>query len=142
MTTSNGFLSRDEFLSATKRRFREVSLPGGKHVRIRSITAGEWADIETKNLNLKQGGLNATGIRNSDLRLIVATVCDGDGQTIFSDSDLPKLAEADAAMTQPLVREIREHCGLTKDVEDALKNCGTTGGGGLPSSSAEASPTT
>lgn len=134
MTANNGFATRDDFLGATKRRFREVALPGGKRARIRSLTAGEWADIETKHINLKGGGLNPVGLRNSDFRLIISAVVDGEGQPLFSDADIDKLAAADSALVQPLVREIREHCGLRGDVEGAIKNSDSTTGEDSPSS--------
>lgn len=142
MTASNGFAGRDDFFQAARRRFKEVALPGGKHARIRSLTAAEWADIDARNVDTKRGGLSATGLRNSDLRLIVASVVDGEGNPVFTDTDLPRLGDIDAGVIVPLVREIKEHSGLRQDVEDALKNLGTTADSGSPSSSAAPSPTT
>lgn len=142
MTTNNGFAGRDDFLSATKRRFKEVPLWGGKKARIRSLTAAEYAEIDAKNIDFRKGGLSANGVRNSNLRLIIASVCDCDGQPVFQELDLDKLAGIDVALVEPLVKEIKEHCGLRQDVEAALKNSGTTGEEGSPSSSAEPSLTT
>jgi hypothetical protein len=142
MTTSNGFAGRDDFLAATKRRFKECPLWGGKKCRIRSLTAAEYAEIDAKNIDFRKGGLSANGVRNSNLRLIIASVCDANGEPVFMESDLEKLANIDVAMVEPLVKEIKEHCGLRQDVEAALKNLEATAGGDSPSSSAAPLPTT
>jgi len=140
MTASNGFLTRDSFLAFTKRRFKEVNLPDGQHCRIRSISEAEYAEVDSRNIDFRKGGLSVAGIRGSNVRLIIACVCDGDGQPIFSDSDASQLSQVDAAVIEPLVREIREHCGLRQDSDDILKNSVATGGAGSPTSSAERSP--
>src|SRR5581483_11113292 len=121
MTTSNGFLGRDGFFAASARRFKEVALPDGNKARIRSLTAGEWAGIDSRNVDMKKGGINPTGLRNSDLRLIVASVVDGEGNPIFTDADVPKLGTIDAAVTITLTRAIKEHSGIRQDTEDAQK---------------------
>ena len=121
-------MNKDAFFSATNRRFKDVPLPGGQSARIRSLTAAEWADIDAKNTDIKRGGLSATGLKNSDFRLIIASVVDVEGNPVFNDGDLPKLGEIDAGVTIPLVRAIREHSGLRGDVEDAIKNSETTTG--------------
>ena len=139
MTASNGFAGRDDFLAATKRRFKTVPMWGGKTCRIRSITEAEYADIDARNIDFRKGGLSAAGIRGSNVRLLIACVCDGDGEPIFTDLDAAKLASVDTALVEPLVREIREHCGLRQDAEEAIKNFDATGGEDSPSSSADRS---
>ena len=132
----SSFASRDDFFkSANKRRFRDVPLPSGLTARIRSLTAGEWADIDMGSVNKTKGGLNPAGVRNSDFRLIAAAVVDADGNPIFSATDLPQLESMDAADSIALARTIKEHTGIRQDVEDAIKNFNTTGGGDSQSSS-------
>ncbi len=128
-------MNKDDFFAANKRRFKDVALPGGSTARIRSLTAGEWADIDAKNTDAKNGGLSVVGMKNSDRRLIIASVVDADGNQVFSDSDLPKLGDIDAGVTIPLVRAIKEHAGLRGDIEDAVKNSEATTGGSSPTSS-------
>lgn len=124
--TSNGFMSRDAFLnSATKRRFKDVALPGGQKCRIRSISEGEWSEIEVKSLD-KKGGFNIAGLKMSDARLIVAAVCDHDGNPIFADTDLESIMGFDTGYVRPVVREIKQHCGIGGSVEDAEKNFSAT----------------
>lgn len=142
MTMSNGFAGKDYFFAAAKRRFKEVALADGNKVRIRSLTAAEWADIDARNVDMKKGGLSAVGLRNSDLRMIVAAVVDGEGNPVFTDGDLQQLGQIDAGIVVPLVKAIKEHSGLRQDVEDALKNLSTTADSGSSCSSAEPSPTT
>lgn len=143
MTTSNGFLSRDEFFATSKkRRFREVPHPflEDRKWRIRSLMESEWAAIDVKTIDFKKGGLSVAGLKLSDIRLVIAAVCDSDGQPIFTDADEATLADTDTAVFIPLVREIKEHCGLRSGGEDSLKNSNATGGEGSPCSSAELSP--
>jgi len=121
-------MNKDAFFAANKRRFKDVALPGGETARIRSLTAGEWAEIDSKNVDTKRGGLSVSGMKNSDFRLIIASVVDAEGNQVFADSDLPKLGEIDAGVILPLVRAIKDHSGLRGDVEDAIKNSETTTG--------------
>lgn len=141
MTTSNGFLGRDELLAYSNRRFKEVSLLDGRKCRIRSITEAEWADIDVKTIDFKKGGLSQSGLRQSDVRLVIACVCDHDGNPLFKESDSESLAKIDTAVFVPLVREIKDHCGLRGGTEDHEKNSGTTGGGGSPCTSPALSST-
>ncbi len=129
------FASRDDFFAATKRRFKPVTLPSGLGTRIRSLTAGEWADLDMGNVNKTKGGINPAGMRTSDFRLIAAAVVDGDGNPIFSAADIPQLELMDAADSIALARDIKEHTGIRRDVEDAIKNFATTGGGASTTSS-------
>jgi hypothetical protein len=135
MSESNGYATRDEFLATSKRRYRDVPIAGKKY-RIRSLTEGEWSELQLVTLGVKEGIDREEGIRTSDARLIVATVVDANGQLIFKDTDVARLAYCDAGITEPLVKEIRKHCGAA-GVEDSLKNFGATGDGDSPSSSCE-----
>lgn len=135
MSDSNGYATRDMLLSATKRRFKDVAVAGMKY-RIRSLFEGEWSEHQVETMGFKSGVTQEDGFRTSDARLIVSTVVDADGELIFRDTDVPRLAYCDAGLTEPLAREIRRHCGAG-GVEDSLKNFGTTGDGGSPTSCSE-----
>lgn len=134
MSSSNGYATREQIFENAKRRFKDVMV-GGAKVRIRSLTESEWADIEVGNLDLKRGGSSQEGIKTSDVRLLIATVVDGNGEPVFNALDVSQLCRLDAAFVVPLVREVRQHCGLSSSVEDAEKNSVTTGGEGSPCSS-------
>lgn len=135
MSASNGYATRDQFFALPARRFKDITICGMKF-RIRSLLEGEWAAHQLGNLDLVNGGNNMDGLKSSDARLIVACVVNGDGDLVFTDTDVPRLAYADAGLTEPLVRAIRLHCRVV-DVEEAKKNSSTTGGDGSPTSSCE-----
>ena len=136
MSEGNGFATRDDFFAATKRRYKEVPLWTGKKARIRSIFENEFQEIDVRNIDFRKGGLSAVGIRSSNARLIVLTVCDGQGEPLFTEQDVSKISSLDSALVEPLVREIREHCGLRQDADELLKNFEPTGGESSASSSA------
>jgi len=87
MSEGNGFATRDDFFAATKRRYKEVPLWTGKKARIRSIFENEFQEIDVRNIDFRKGGLSAVGIRSSNARLIVLTVCDGQGEPLFTEQD-------------------------------------------------------
>lgn len=131
-------MGRDAFLAAGKRRFKNVAI-GGEKCRIRSMTEGEWANLDLKNLD-KKGQFSVANYRYSDARLIAFCVCDVNGEPVFADTDLDTIMGLDTSIVQPLIREIKSHCGLGLGVEDAEKNLNGTGNAGLPCSSAEPLP--
>lgn len=133
--TTNSPAGRDYFLSAAKRRFKEVPLPDGTTVRIRSITAGEWAESDAKNYDRKNGGFSLKGLRESELRLVVLSVVDVEGNPVFTEGDIPQLADIDAGLILPLFAAIKEHSRFKQNVEDAIKNSEATGEGSSLSSS-------
>lgn len=135
MTASNGFMGRDAFLAAGKRRYTEVTLPSGGKARIRSITEGEWAALDLKNLNRKTGRLDYESYKYSDARLIALCVVDHDGNAVFGERDLDEIMGFDTSFIRPLRRAILEHCGLSGDVEAAEKNLNVTGDAGAPCTS-------
>lgn len=133
------YATREDFFAAKKRRFKDVTLWNGFKARIRSLNAQEFAEIDAKNIDFKKGGLSASGVKSSNIRLIVAGVCDGEGNPLFTEADMDALSQVDSAMIEPLVRELKEHCGLRAE-GDPLKNCEGTGDGGSPCTVAEPSP--
>lgn len=135
MTTSNGFLSKADFLAAKKRRFKEFELPGLGKCRIRSMTEGEWSALDMKNIDKKNGGYNWAAYRLSDARLIAFCLVDASGERIFGDEDLESIMEFDTSIIAPLRKEIVEHCGIRGTVEAAEKNLSGTGDAGTPSDS-------
>lgn len=135
MTASNGFMTREHFLAARKRRFKEVELPGFGKCRIRSMTEFEWSALDMKNIDKQKGGLNWNAYRYSDARLIAFCVVDGDGEPVFSDADLDVIMGFDTSIIVPLRKEILEHCGLRGTVEESEKNLSGTGDAGSPCTS-------
>lgn len=132
-------MTKADFLAAGKRRFKEVTIHGFGTCRIRSMTEGEWSAMDLQNLD-KKGAFSVANYRYSDARLIAFCVCDGDGNRVFGDGDLDAIMGLDTSVVAPLLKEIREHCGLRGGVEEAEKNLSGTGDAGSPCSSAEPLP--
>ena len=67
--------TRDQFLSANKRRFRDVTLPiSGVTVRVRSLTELEKSEFEQANYD-KSGNRIRGRLIDSKARLILAVPC-------------------------------------------------------------------
>lgn len=142
---NQSFASPEDFLG-TERRFKEARLWNGKKILIRSLLESEWTRIEMGNYDTASGKFSENGLRLSNARLIIATVCSADPdspnykQPMFKDDQLKAMFNADVIVTQPLIKTIREHCGLRVDMEELLKNSAATGGEDSPSFSAERLP--
>jgi len=134
------YADRNDFLAPT-RRFKETSLWNGKKVLIRSLFESEYSQIDVENIDANKGGLSRDGMRMSNCRLVLAAVCGADPssenfqQPLFKPTDLKGLFGADTIVIEPLVKEIREHCGLRQEIEELLKNFGGTSAEDSPSSS-------
>ena len=117
MSEANGYVTRDElFGKPTQRRFKDVVVQG-KKFRLRSLTAGELNPWAAKSQDVD-------GAATAGPRLIVLMVVNGDGQRIFSDTDVKLWLDQDAAFVAELARCCQEHSGqLTEaDTEDVEKN--------------------
>lgn len=120
------FLSRDAFLQAgSERKYDTVNVAGGQ-LRLRSLTESERA----KQLD---GWLGKKGrVANMDRRLLLRCrmlqVCavDADGELLFSEDDIPQLAETQCGMIARAAGKVMELCGMTDDdVEEEVKNSET-----------------
>lgn len=134
MSSSNGYATKDQFLAGGSRRYKDVAL-GGMKLRLRSLTEAEWSEFELGSYDFARGEWNEQGVRTSDARLIALAVVDANGDRMFTSKDVPQLMQLDAGVIVPLVRAIRQHCGLTADVEEVEKNLVAAGGVDSPSSS-------
>lgn len=136
------FATSEDFLNAP-RRFKETRLWNGKKVLIRSLYESEYSQIDVENIDANKGGLSRDGMRLSNCRLVLATVCCADKesplfqQPLLKATELKALFQADTIVIEPLVKDIREHCGLRQDTEELLKNFGGVNADGSPSSSSE-----
>jgi hypothetical protein len=136
--TSN-YASAADILSARSRRFKDATVLGMK-VRLRSITAGEYAQVErrlTESASKAKGtsdAKRAAALAGGYALLIKLCVCDGNGEPLFTDDQVAQLQTVDARVSQALVNDCMEHCGLSgADLEDLAKNSAETAGDGSPS---------
>jgi hypothetical protein len=136
------FATAEDF-TREERRYKESRLYNGKKILIRSMTEAEFSRIDIENMDTSRGGLSKDGLRLSNCRVIIATVCDANPdspkfkQPLFTEKDIATLFKADTVVIQPLIREIREHCGIRQDTEDLVKNFKATTADGSPTSSSE-----
>lgn len=98
-----------------KRRWADCQL-AGRAVRLRSVTAKEWGEV---NALIARGEV-AKGYAT----LVVKVVCDKDGNPELTPEDVAWLVELDSAEFKSLTEPCLDHCGFGDEptVEDAAKN--------------------
>ncbi len=115
-------IGRDALLGAPARRFAEVAIEGLGRVRIRSLTELERSRIEA-SMRDKKGNLSSSRMVDLKCRLIVDSVVDGEGNPLFTNSDIDRIRQQDSKVTNSLVEAIQAHCGWSdSDLEDLEKN--------------------
>lgn len=126
MSEGNGYATRDQFLGAKRRRFRDVVLPDGTKFRLQSITERERSEWES-HLKVKRGQVTRESLTMMRARLIVRCVVDADGALVFRPDDAAEMLSVDSAITNSLFEACQEHCGISDaDVEGLEKNCERT----------------
>ena len=122
MSEGNGYVTRDLFLRAPVRRFKELVIPELGKVRIRSLTELERSQFEA-SIRDKKGNVSNTKLIDLKCRLIVLAVVDGEGNPVLQNADIAQLRQQDAKITNALVDAIQEHIGITdNDLEELEKN--------------------
>jgi hypothetical protein len=111
-------LTRISFLAPQPLERRPVTVPGLGSCFVRAMSAGERDEFEVAH----------SKSRNKDFRarLVACTVCDEDGELVFSPADIPALSALPAATLQLLVTMAVEVNRLSeadvKDLEEASGN--------------------
>lgn len=110
-------LTRDAILSASDRPLKHVPVPEwGGDVYVRVMTAGERDAFEAAQGEDAHKDLRA--------RLAVATVCDSDGNLLFTAADVPAVTAKSARALDRIFAASARHNGITAaDVEELRKNC-------------------
>lgn len=126
------FLTREELLSLTKRRYRTVPIPeaipdvGGKKFRLQSLTDEEQSAYEAEII-ARKGGLRKNRLADAKRRLIALCLVDGQGKRIFGDDDISALKKIDGRVIELLHKEANAHVGYDDEaIEDLVKNSETT----------------
>lgn len=126
-TTTNSkpaaIVTRDQLLSANKRRFKQFPVPGlPGEVRIRSLTEREKANYEARFMD-KGGNLSRDRLKEARRVLVMLIVVDAEGNPILNDGDVKTLEEIDGNITSTIQAEGQIHCGITRaQVEEETKN--------------------
>lgn len=114
--------TRDQFLSAGKRRFKDVTLPiSGLTVRIRSLSELEFSEFQQANYD-KAGNRIKGRIVDARARLACLCVCDAAGNPIFLPGDEQELMQFDSADMAHLWEQIWAHIGAPPNIEETAKN--------------------
>jgi len=118
----SNYATRDQILSAPKRRFAEVDIPDWGKFRVRSLTELERSKFEA-SIRDKQGKVSNAKLLDLKCRLIVLCVVDENGDTLLTNADIDALREQDSCRTNQLVDAIQKHCGFSdNDLEELEKN--------------------
>jgi hypothetical protein len=111
-------LTRISFLAPQPLERRPVTVPGLGSCFVRAMSAGERDEFEVAHSKSKNRDFRA--------RLVACTVCDDEGDLVFSAADIPALSALPAATLQPLVAMAVEVNRLSeadvKDLEEASGN--------------------
>jgi cytochrome c553 len=124
-------LTRISFLAPQPLEKRAVVVPGLGSCYVRAMSAGERDEFEVAHSKSRSKDFRA--------RLVACTLCDEDGELVFSAADIPALSALPAATLQPIVAMAVEVNRLSeadvKDLEDAAKNSSSDRNGNSSSAS-------
>lgn len=129
--TSN-YATAADLLAHAKRRYVDAPVCGHT-VRLRSVTAGEYAKVERllmASASVAKGTpeeKRAKALADANALLIRYCACDQNGEMLFSEAEAARLHEVDSRLSQALVSACMDHCGLSEaDMEALAKNSATT----------------
>jgi hypothetical protein len=115
------YLSMDEILGAQDTEYRDVEVPGwGGTVRIGSLDAGTMIRFTEENEDPKLK-------KTASLRLIVASLVDGDGNRIGTETGVEAMKKKDMRSVNMLAEQILELNGFGKKEKDGKKVSSETG---------------
>lgn len=123
MTTSNGYATRDIFLTPATRRIKEIIVPGRNlKMRIRSLLEGEKESYEASLVTAKAEYTRET-LLNARRRLVALCLCDENGNRILQDADIDAMKQLDGAELAYLQEQCQQHVGFKAgDIEGMVKN--------------------
>ena len=116
-------LSRDAFLRPAAVEIVEVPAPEmGGSVYVRGITARDRSRFETQ-FQLSSGKSSKKRMQEIRERLVVACLCDADGELLLTEADIEAVGKQPAPVIERIVEAAQAVCGMSnRDVEDIAKN--------------------
>lgn len=139
--SENGYATNDAFAAASQVRYADHTIPVVGKVRIRSVDAMEFIEIEEalgKVDETRNGGTPRRNLRDGYAKLFAICNVNEDGSQRFSKEDLPMLRRLDAVVSVPLAVHCLHHIQMEGvDLEAELKNLPAASGGDLPTDSRE-----
>lgn len=119
-------------LLGNKRRYEVVEC-AGVSVRIQSLSELEKSEIDAAAIDYKRGGVSRQAAKLSRARLICACAVDEDGNKLFPNADVAKVASSmDSRISDALYRACVLHVGgdADSDFDELVGNCEATDGDG------------
>jgi hypothetical protein len=108
-------LTRDQILSSADLEKQLVSVPEwGGDVCVRSLTGAERDKFESGMIE-QRGKSQSVNLLNIRAKLAAMTICDEDGQRIFTDLDVKALAEKSALALNRVFEIARKLSGLAEE---------------------------
>ena len=116
-------LSRDAFLRPAAVEIVEVPVPEmGGSVYVRGMTARDRSRFETQ-FQLSSGKSSKKRMQEIRERLVVACVCDANGELLLTEADIEAVGKQPAPVIERIVEAAQAVCGMSnRDVEDIAKN--------------------
>ncbi|MBA7515234.1 hypothetical protein ES705_07273 [subsurface metagenome] len=122
------FLTREEILAVEDFQIEKVDVPEwGGHVFVRSLTGHQRDAIEAATLSYRSTGtkmeLGQMKLEGLRARLCAATICDEDGKTLFTESDMKALGEKSASALDRVFGVAQRISGILRgDVDELTEN--------------------
>ncbi len=118
-------LTRDEIFTCNDRNVEEVSTPEwGGSVYVLSLDGTGRDEFEAGSMvkNDKSGEYDVV-TANLRARLVSATVCDADGNLLFTPEDVAELGQRNSAVLSRIYDVAARLAGITKaDLDELVKN--------------------
>ena len=113
-------LSREQILSADDRKTEDVEVPEwGGTVRVRALSGAERDAYEAGLVQLRSDGTRRLTMQNARARLVSLSLCDEQGNRLFSDADVSELGDKSAAALERVFDVASRLSGLTDgDIEE------------------------
>ena len=94
----------------------------GGSVYVRGMTARERSRFETQ-FQLSSGKSSKKRMQEIRERLVVACVCDANGELLLTEADIEAVGKQPAPVIERIVEAAQAVCGMSnRDVEDIAKN--------------------
>jgi len=132
-------LTREQILQANDLPRERVPVPEwGGELFVRTMTGSERDAFESESVIFESKGRtapNMDALNQTRARLCARTICDEQGQRLFSDADVAALgAKSSAALDRVYEAASRLNKISTQDVEELAKNSASAPGGASCSS--------
>lgn len=107
MTTENGFVSREQFLSKRPRKTKDIEIEGFGKVRVQSLSAYERGKLESQFTD-KQGARRVDRLAKLRELVAVASVVDASGNRLFTNEDVDALGAVEAHVLEAVLKAYQE----------------------------------